>query len=1349
MSINDLDLILKKDPIISTWPARALVETPAKVEHDYEVHARTHISLGDTSKYVDIAFKWVSGQNKGAFIGAVLGDYGEGKTSFLVHLWHQSREQQVFTIPPFEWDAFEQIVDAVAGWTSYILEREGRSSLVAQVNRLHERFRSQTAEQLAKDVARDSQQAYEAALATVSAVVASGRMHLSDMSAHRLLEFVADLTAVVLEAGYKGLLVLLDEPEVAAKKLGTDTVQFFLFNLANELKRADGNYGVFLSMPQNFHATTQARFAALTARLEARNCFPRLGDIYGPSFAQDLWQRYAEEFQLGSLAGDIVSPLALEALGQIGASESKELSFGPRTVVGAFRRVVDRYQTTSQPYQPQDLVEDILDQEISVKDEYRSRVRSALRSPDITEENDAFVRYLAAFPLGLRSEVLRELDMYDGLVPLSRSGGVVHRSAFTMGLRSLRRSDGGGDSDPLREIIEDIDAEYAPGRKAFSSALEALARDIVPMVLRPRQGQQLDGWKELSPLKKVSQGAYLGTYLGAFEQTVSRFPYRAAIVVVNGLGERLDHIDVPELDGEGGPQTYDLLLQFEVRWNEDQELPGEVVELREDPEGRKPCRIRLVLDLTRGTVHQDYLAEAVGADRPSPMWVLNLLNRLRDVKDMPRMSEQTWAHLRRVLIEGTAGLLLGDQVGDALIEQVREKLGESLTSSGAALIGSVANVLLARRYPDYVTLIRQPHWQSKVDQYVNALTNDSIPLSSKRGQEPWQPDDATASRVLKANRMNLTGGAYGGFEHLIEIRSRGRTQGLEVVFKIHPLEDKIRQQITEQPTDGQHRLKREGKECWYVSQAELLPIILSEGYTVEELHKIIAMGKARKSFDVTEHRGERVLYTMPLDPEELRDQLRAKLRDLLAEIEEYRRLSDYHTKLDADAIKKNIEKVEDDSAYESLKTRMNKEFEQNHSRLPGYFDRLHEELDAAGAKATQAIDRLKGREVTQLAIPESKSPWGADLGRYIVTNLKTNIDEVRTATAKLVSAIDAAKQDYTFSQQRTPPENLALLLEGQALAQDYAQTGKSLLEKVGAALKQAQEYGDWRRVLASSDTLYESLLGMQSTPDHKAKADELIAEFDQLSARISEHIQIRNLTGLAHHKQYAKMIEDLEKKRLSYIAGLKTNFDQCKGRVAVLLERLSITERARAAFDQTSIAESYRDLFDTSARLIRDAISQVAGEMEQQRRELAYALNVLGTVQPETADPMLAQLEEKGRALLGLRDSVAWDYLRALVEKDAEGEALLLSQLEHGREVAREARKLVQTATKPTDPEMQSAVDVLHMIPDAKPIDLKDVVLHSIGNGSDPTHALDACLEGLVELFKHNRVQIKVERRGR
>jgi hypothetical protein len=527
MSINDLDLILKKDPVITTWPAKSLCEKPERVEKDYLVHAKTHLSLGDTAKYVDTIFKWVSGVNKGTFIGAVLGEYGEGKTSFMVHVWARSQEQRICTVPPFKWRTFEEIVDAVDGWIQYLL-RDTHPQLSRRVQRAHERFQQQTTEELARAMAQKTDKDYESVLEMVRLLVDSGEMQLTKMSAARLLDFVAEVTEIVREADYEGLLVLLDEPEVAGKNLGNETVQLFLLDLSDQLHNRRGNYGVFLSMPANFYAIAQTRFSALPARLAIRNCFPRLSDIYGPDFAEVLWSRYIEEFELGEEGRSLVSPLALQAIGQVGSSDHRDLSYGPRSVVSAFRRMVDHYRETSTPYEPPHLVQDILDQEVMVKPEYRSKIISVQRSPDVNDENRESLMLLAAFPSGLHNKTLRELNIEDILRPLSRSGGLVHRTAFAMGLRALRRpGEGRDETNLLRDMIEEIDGEYVPDRRAFQHALNAFVRDIIPLIFNEHRGQQLVGWQTLQPLQEVAPGVYLGTMQGAFQHTVRRFPGRA------------------------------------------------------------------------------------------------------------------------------------------------------------------------------------------------------------------------------------------------------------------------------------------------------------------------------------------------------------------------------------------------------------------------------------------------------------------------------------------------------------------------------------------------------------------------------------------------------------------------------------------------------------------------------------------------------------------------------------------------------------------------------------------------------------------------------------------------------
>jgi len=1352
MSIKDLDLILKKDPIISTWPARSLADTPQAVEKDYFVHAKTHISLGDTAAHVDSIFKWVSGQNKGAFIGAVLGDYGEGKTSFLVHVWASSSERKVCTVPPFEWNAFEQIAEGIASWLQYIL-RDSHAELARRVERLHDSFRQQTLEELSRKYAKKQKKDYDTVLDTLRGLIESGSIRLTEMSAARLLDFMAGATNVVREAGYKGLLVLLDEPEVAAKQLGTDTVQLFLFDLANELHRRQGNYGVFVSMPKNFHASAQSRFAALTARLEVCGCFPRLTDIYGSEFARTLWDRYVAEFSLGQEGRDLVAPLALRAIGQLGASERKDLSYGPRSVVSAFSRMVDRYQQIDEPYEPQDLVRDVLDQEIMVQPDYRSKIQIVLHSQDVNDANRDAVTLLAAFPSGLSSDILRELGYEDVLRPLARAGGLIYHTAFTMGLRALRSSgEGGAQDDPLRDAIEEIDSEYAPDRRTFENAFEAFCEDVVPRVFVERKGQQLIGWQMLEPLIKVGTGTRMGTMIGAFEQMARSYPRRAAIVLINSLGAPLQDAKGPgKLDVESGPQSYELLFQFDLRWRADQEVPGQMAEIHEGRDGSRPARILLHMDLVKGLVIQEHLAELVGADRLTPLWVFNLLHRMRRVT-LPRQFEGEWAALRSLLLRPLVGLLMGESVCSALSLVAENKLEEKIGGSDLSVLDRVCVALLRRRYPDYETLIRQPHWQGRVDSYINALSSGEVPLACKRGREPWKAQGKQASRVLGVSRMNLTGGAFTGFESLIEVKSKGHQAPLEIIFRIHPLEEEIRNVIMAQGTGPEVMLKREGKDCPYLPIKELLPVLQEKGYTVEELGKLIQIGEARKSFEQTMHRHERVLFCRPLDPDELKAQLRAKLNDLVEEIKLFKGFPDYVSRFDPAIMQEAIERVADDADHDRLRTRMNKEFEQNHSRLPGYFDRVQETFSGIRNRVNRVYDILSGsRDATQLEAPSATSPWGSAMGRYIVPNLLEQVSSLRKTAKALREHLDRQMNKFAYSSQHKPDESIARLGEAWSGAHDDEAKAGELCDRARELFVHLNEFGKWRDLLRQSDQVYERLMVLKQDSAHQVKADEFIGEFDRISEEIENHIELRNVMGLPAYSQFAERLEELEKARQDYIASVKGTFDRCKDKVNQLMETLNVGDRVRVTFNPMDVADCYEQLYVAGAKLILERIiDRTADEISTQERELSYARDVLRVVSADDAAPLLDDLHTAQENVSCLRGRVDAAWLRAIVATEKKGAT---DQVAQGTKAAfaasRAARQKVRDVTKPVSPRKGLAKTMYDMVPESGEADFKDLVLKMMVQTCDPAQALDVSLETLIELFRRNCIQIRVERRGR
>jgi len=259
--LEELDVILNKDAIITTFPVKYLISTPDQVEYVYRTHARTHIPLGDTTKYVDTIFKWIGGGNKGAFIGAVVGDYGHGKTSFEVHVWDRSEERRVFSVPPFKWEKVSDIVDGVDAWIQYVVGRT-HADVAVKAKNVYESFKEKSLREQAEQIARSTKQDADDVYLTLRAMDQSGDSRdIQQVTPERLLDYCEQVAELLKEAGYSGLLVLLDEPEVTAKALGTAKVSQVLFDIADGLRLREGDYGIFISMPENFLDQGQSSLA--------------------------------------------------------------------------------------------------------------------------------------------------------------------------------------------------------------------------------------------------------------------------------------------------------------------------------------------------------------------------------------------------------------------------------------------------------------------------------------------------------------------------------------------------------------------------------------------------------------------------------------------------------------------------------------------------------------------------------------------------------------------------------------------------------------------------------------------------------------------------------------------------------------------------------------------------------------------------------------------------------------------------------------------------------------------------------------------------------------------------------
>lgn len=1354
MSLSDLDLILRKDPVISTWLAGALVSTPQAVEQDYAAHAKTHLPLGNTKEHVERIFHWVGGVNKGAFIGAVLGEFGEGKTSFMVHLWEQSASQGILTVPPFEWEDLEQILSAVSAWTAYML-RDRDPMLAHKAQALFEEHQRATIEDIVKNLVKQAGMEYEQALRAAQAMLESGEWQRRELSAERVLDFVAELTELAKQGGYKGLLVLLDEPEIAAKVLGNEAVSHFFFQLADGLHLRQGDYGFFVSMPGTFYAVAAARFGSLTARLDTRQSFVRLGSLYGSDFASVLWQRYMKAYEIEGLSGRIVDPQVLAGAGQSGSSSRKDLSYGPRSVVSTFNRIVGHYVQTDQRYSLDNYLDDIISNEILFRPEYGSRIGEALRSPEVDERNQKAVRYLAAFPDGMTFDLAESLGLTEELQRLSRPGSLVRRTASVFSLKALSAED--RDDRILDDFILLFSDEFVPGIESFDQALTALAEEVMPDMLGKQQGSQLVGWKPLTKWATPAPGLRTGAYLGAFAEMEREYPQRAMLAALTSVDRAIKSIkwSPPKLDANSGPQQYDLCLHLALRWSQEQVMPTDRVELNVgDPEARIAGTIKVTVDLTNERIHQDYVADLVGEDRMSPYWVLYLIERMRGI-DLPRESEGDWEAIKAQLLRQLPSALLGKVVSDKAADILRERLGVELTGSpiASSLLGSIALELLRQRYPDYATLIKSPQWERRVDDYIGALQNSSVPLACKRGLKVWQPLDKQAETAFGMSRMNLSGGGFEGYGSIIEVDSRGKANPLDIRFKPHPLEDAIQRYILAHMNDENAVIQLNGKPCPFVSLGVLGPQLLSLGYTLAELNKIIAMGVARRSFEQMRHHGEDILYTQVLDLEVLKEQCRGKLKELLDEISLFRKIPEYTTNYDPEPIQRRIEAMESDTDYDEIMTALDAEFRRNHALLPRYQENLVSAIKQNYAALHQFDQSIATSSLVQqlnASLPKAVSQWGPSLGQYVITNLRATTKELQTAIKATMREAGQLANRYQVLKMSAPKECLELLLEGYGDSVELEAKVEELRQSIGNLSTLLKQLSGWRQLLAYSDELFEELTRYGQGSAHKGRVAELLSQFDELSADIKAHLEIRNVSGLAAYPQFQQRMEELKSALDTYLRSIRELFEKRKQDVNAFLQQSFVNDRVRTQFDYTNPANSYEELFAEAMGLFHRHLEQCRSELAAQQRDLLYAADVLQAIAEEEKTAWLDAISGSDQALTQLAQATNSTWLRELMEQGEQEKAEdAIKAVKQSMEVRDQVRRLVSDRKRPNPPEEGVAKKVLEVLDTDQTVDLQEVVLALMDQGEPPSSALDSALRGLVDLFRRNCVQIGVDRRKR
>jgi hypothetical protein len=828
MDTSRLDPILKKESTLKTASARELQQAPQDVLERYSTYALTHVPLGDTTKQL-ANLRRVITQNKTCAVGTVVGPYGYGKTSTVVHLWNELRQKQLLAIPPFLWANLPELMDAVYYWARFEFA-QGPKAFIPQLDDAYNSYRQSELIKWREKLGAEE----------VDRLVDEGRLVL-EIRPEDIVGFFSQACRIGEQAGYQGMAVFTDELQATLAAYRPSRDQFFadLFAIVRDTLGRNGNWAWVISTDDDTEGYIARLRADLLQRLQRSALYFRVREVYSRrEYPSELWAAFEERF--GFEGSEVILAETLDAIGQVAARS--DLGAGPRMVTNVFVLGVKHYQKTRTPYTPIQFVDDFIAGQVlfDQRGKFVAAVKTALDNPEVrtSEQNRRVVKLLSAYPLGCPENTLERFNLLESFrtfPPLARRELVLHQSGGYM-LRYLTEEEVEPEQIEQR-LTKEFVQRYAPGKKY---ALRAASGFTQQVLLEPA----FSGWKHEKSYSLALDGLEYQAELmrGTFDQ---RYPERSVALLVTA---------VPQSSSPQWQKPIDD-AHIEIR-----------VELNYAISASEPNRLLIspevpnvaVLQLNLNTYNPEaankvlpsFLHDYYAVEQLTPLLALALIEHLyRNRGDSPDDHNRVSAVIAP-LRQYVLSVMLNEQI------ETDQEFASTMV--GVERIKDLFRQQCRRLYPSYQTLVTHRRWKDDLQQYVYALerviSEDGI--SIVRGRRPWK-----TTKEAVADAFHIRGRSLTRLETLLNtldaliIREdfSGRSPSSEVTlrFELHPLEEEWLTQLEE----SSEKVIHEGVEVPAVPAKPLIWEAQKSGYTLDEIREIMRLLQARRYVDYDERKG--------------------------------------------------------------------------------------------------------------------------------------------------------------------------------------------------------------------------------------------------------------------------------------------------------------------------------------------------------------------------------------------------------------------------------------------------------------------------------------------------------------
>jgi hypothetical protein len=1195
MSAQGLDAILNKNEIVSTHIAQDLIDHPELVEDGYRRHVRTYIPISRTADAEDSVERFASRlfraiKERKAPRGYLTARYGYGKTSTAVHLWHTAEEtQDLVAVPPFTLTSLRDLITATHGWVRYRISQR-QPALLSALDELYQRILDIGAKALSERRGIPEAVLYD--------MIRAGEANL-DLRANDYLQYFEGVSALVTQAGYSGLLLMPDEIQQYTRNTATPNSQPIreLFDLIQALMTREGqmNFGLLMVITTDEIALIReiSNRDDLIQRLSQYKL--DLNSLYSASFARNLWGLMAKEFDFTAYADRIISPDALDSLGEIASRE--DLSNGPRTVVNAFRLAVRRYTNQNgaiDPYTPYDLIQDFLEGNIgfSGNDTVVTITRQAMQNSTVERipNGQAAVMMAAAFPVsGMTERRQKAYGLTEAFEQLYRAAhgeliisvGPVTDSGFT--LKGLDQ--GVKQTDWFSTQLRDFRRAYNLDPQALRNrAMEGFVSLLKERVFRV--GTTKNNWtiKDERERNDWSQNRAI-LLQGDFQSFTATYPQRRAYVRVLWEDEPIKDVV---------PDDYDLTVNYRLKCYAELEREQQRQYVESIDFNRETGTITIPVNLMY--VRLDNLSPQIqqvlnGIWSPmdvNPMVLLNIYSLLEEKRKQGLIPASDDAHIKNAYQPALLDAALPDVFND--------RLGGSL-GTGANITEALMRQMLEALYPNYVTLSVSGQWRASLADYGRALERLSNDFQ-RRGEATLEINRDKLADLLGIGTASLDARLriYGQLITL-ERPPSSKADG-EVRFTLHDLEKRIWDRLRH--SDRVERIKS-GKEFVNIhklDRGEVRQMARSLGYREDELEEVLKLLEKRHiiesptPYEVREAASSAndvdVVYAAVKTYHDEAYILQQGFPDDAVYAEHAKRAQEWLNLLDQ---QRNTGKIDGEQI-----TRIDRSTKVHYSSLLTLRTDKQKALIKDLQRIRQALKPINGLDVLdKLAIGSVNYVEQVNALRNALRQIgektKTKVEQSDLQLKELSAKLDASELS---------PHNLVKYAKELDDVDGRVKEASKLADELERQISQLRA---WVDLVRSGSELLNEIHRMGKV------GEPFVQRFNELSARIRETISTtaNKLHALPNYVQHKEDLDHLRREAKQAADSLNEEFmdKQNVYRNVLLSNRLARPEDfTPITFNFGNPDESYQQLYREIRRLLGEAIAQIRKHLTKHRSEL-------------------------------------------------------------------------------------------------------------------------------------------------